>query len=185
MIRLFAALPVPAPARDEVAALLREVRELPWPVRWVSESGIHLTLKFYGDVNEERLDPIAESIGFATAGTGSLALGLGELGAFPNWEKARVLWAGIEAPPALELLQDRVERHAESLGFAVEGAAFRPHVTLGRVREGERLSAPAAAQLQQRALDAAFSAEEVVLFESRQGGRFPDYVPLRTFPLTA
>lgn len=185
MIRLFAALPVPAPARDGVVALLRELRELPWPVRWVHEEGIHLTLKFYGEVSEERLEPIAESLNFATAGTGPLGLSLGELGAFPNWDRARVLWAGIEAPPALELLQDRVERHAEALGFAIEGVAFHPHITLGRVREGERLLPPMAARLQARPLDASFSVEEVVLFESRPGASAGGYRPLRTFPLSA
>lgn len=185
MIRLFAALPIPSPARDRVAELLREVRERSWPVRWVSDAGIHLTLKFYGEVGEDRVDAIAESIGFAVDGMTSLPMALSGLGAFPAWDRARVVWAGVEAPSALELLQDRVERSAEALGFPVEGIPFRPHVTLGRVKEGERLTSAVISALQGSSLDGDFSVEEVTLFESRLGGRAPEYVPVRTFALTS
>lgn len=183
MIRLFAAAPVPSPALERVGALLTEFREQSWPVRWVPATGVHLTLKFYGDVADERVDAIAESIAFAAAGTGPLALGLTGLGAFPTWEKARIVWLGMEAPPALELLQDRVERHAEALGFPLEGTAFRPHLTLGRVREGERLGRGAIRSLQSRSVDESFSVGEIVLYQSVLGGRSPEYVPIRTFPL--
>lgn len=185
MIRLFAAIPVPSPALERVTALLDEFRERTWPVRWVPGTGVHLTLKFYGEVADERIDAIAESIAFAAAGTGPLSLQLGRLGAFPSWERARVVWLGVEAPPALELLQDRVERHAESLGFPVEGATYRPHVTLGRVREGERLTAGAIKALQDRALADAFTIDEVVLYQSKLDRQSPGYIPLRTFPLDA
>ncbi|MGB7211656.1 MAG: RNA 2',3'-cyclic phosphodiesterase [Gemmatimonadales bacterium] len=185
MIRLFAALPVPAPALEQVTALLRELRERPWPVRWVPATGVHLTLKFYGEVADERVDAIAESIAFSVAGTGPLAFQLAPLGAFPSWEKARVVWLGIDAPPALELLQDRVERHAESLGFPIEGATFRPHVTLGRVREGERLSPGAIKALAAHGLTDPFSVDEVVLYQSTLDRHSPAYVPLRTFRLSA
>ncbi|MFI5234932.1 MAG: RNA 2',3'-cyclic phosphodiesterase [Gemmatimonadales bacterium] len=182
-MRLFAAIPASAPARDQVTRLLRELRDLRWPVRWVAEEGIHLTLKFYGEVAVERLDAIAESIGFAIRGTGPLALGLSGLGGFPSMERARVVWAAVEAPPALELLQDRIERHAEALGFPLEGATFRPHITLGRVREGEHLRPEVVARLHATALAGDFTADRVVLYESRLGERGPAYVAMHTFPL--
>lgn len=166
-----------------MADLLREVRERPWPVRWVGEAGIHLTLKFYGDVREERIDAVAEAVGFAVEGMGPLGMSLDGLGAFPGWERPHVIWAGVAAPPPLEILQDRIERRADAVGFPAEGAPFRPHVTLGRVREGERLPAGAVTELQGRTLTASFLADRVVLFESRRSGRMPEYVPLRTFEL--
>jgi 2'-5' RNA ligase len=169
--------------RERLAELLRELRERDWPVRWVGEAGIHVTLKFYGEVPDERADAIAESIGFAVDGVTPLAMALDGLGAFPAWERARVVWAGLQAPTALELLQDRIERGADALGFPPEGVTFRPHVTLGRVREGERLPAAALDALRARELAGEFVADEVVLFQSRLGGRTPDYLPVRTFPL--
>lgn len=185
MIRLFAGVPVPPPALERVTGLLEEFRERTWPVRWVPGTGVHLTLKFYGEVADERTDAIAESIAFAAADTGPLSLQLAQLGAFPSWERARVVWLGVEAPPALELLQDRVERHAESLGFPVEGAAYRPHVTLGRVREGERLTGAAIKALRDRRLSDTFSVDEIVLYQSKLDRQAPGYIPIRTFPLDA
>jgi len=73
---------------------------------------------------------IAEALRFAAAGAGPQALALGELGAFPSRSRPRILWVGVQAPPSLELLQDRIERGSEAIGFAPEGTPFKPHVTL-------------------------------------------------------
>ncbi|HET6778696.1 MAG TPA: RNA 2',3'-cyclic phosphodiesterase [Gemmatimonadales bacterium] len=138
-MRLFVAMPVTEPAREQILKLLGRLRGTGWPVRWVHDEGLHMTLKFFGEVGPERLDVIAEALRFAAADAGSLGLQLGELGAFPSRSRPRVLWVGVDAPPALELLQDRIERGCESIGFPPEGAPFQPHITLGRVREGQRL----------------------------------------------
>ena len=67
-MRLFAALPIPDPAQAAIVSLLAELRRSDWPVRWVRAEGIHLTLKFYGEVAPERLDVIEEAVRFAVAG---------------------------------------------------------------------------------------------------------------------
>ena len=138
-MRLFVAVPVTEPAREQILKLLGRLRSANWPVRWVHDEGLHMTLKFFGEVGPERLDVIAEALRFAAADAGSLALQLSELGAFPSRSRPRVLWVGVDAPPGLELLQDRIERGCEAIGFPPEGAPFQPHITLGRVREGQRL----------------------------------------------
>lgn len=90
-MRLFVALPIPDPAREEVAALLTRLRASDWPVRWVGDGGLHVTLKFYGEVAPERLEVIEESVRLAARGAGPLPLRLDELGAFPSAQHARVL----------------------------------------------------------------------------------------------
>ena len=182
-MRLFAAVPLPPPAREPVVALLARLRATGWPVRWVSEENLHVTLKFYGEVRPERLDVIEESVRFAVADTGPLALTLGELGGFPTTRRPRVLWLGIDAPPALELLQDRLERFGEQIGFPPEGAPFRPHLTLGRVREGNRLPVDALEAHQGAIPPVPFLAEEVVLFESVLQGGGPEYTARTTLAL--
>jgi 2'-5' RNA ligase len=137
-MRLFAAVPVAEPARTEILALLARLRATEWPVRWVQDEGLHLTLKFFGEVASERLEVIEEAVRIAGDDVGALSLTLGDLGAFPSESRPRVLWIGLEGTPALELLQDRLERAAEAIGFPPEGTPFQPHVTLGRVREGQR-----------------------------------------------
>jgi RNA 2',3'-cyclic 3'-phosphodiesterase len=165
-MRLFAALPIPDPARSAIIAYLDRLRRTDWPVRWVKPEGIHLTLKFYGEVVPERLDVIEEALRFAVVGTGPIPLRITELGAFPTASRPRVLWIGVDAPPALELLQDRLERGGEEIGFPPEGVPFNPHVTLGRVREGHRLppgslhAYPAPADTQSVLVD------QLVLYES-------------------
>jgi 2'-5' RNA ligase len=165
-MRLFAAVPIPDPARGQILRLLARLREGGWPVRWVHDEGLHMTLKFFGEVGAERLDVITEALRFAAAGAGPVALRLGDLGAFPSRSRPRILWVGLEAPPALELLQDRMERGCEAIGFPPEGAPFQPHVTLGRVREGQRLP-PGGLDDHADAFERVpFVAQELVLYES-------------------
>ena len=84
----------------------------------------------------------------------------------------------------LELLVHRVERACAGLGFPVEGRPFRPHVTLGRVREGRRLPEPAVRAIEGAELPAAsFMAERVVLYESLPGPGGSRYEERATFPL--
>jgi RNA 2',3'-cyclic 3'-phosphodiesterase len=165
-MRLFVAVPVSEPAREQILKLLGRLRGASWPVRWVHDEGLHMTLKFFGEVGPERLDVIAEALRFAAADAGSLALQLGELGAFPSRSRPRVLWVGVDAPPALELLQDRIERGCEAIGFPPEGAPFQPHITLGRVREGQRLPRGGLDDHAEGFERVPFVGQELVLYES-------------------
>lgn len=182
-MRLFAAVPIPDPARGQILKLLGHLRDGGWPVRWVHDEGLHMTLKFFGEVGAERLDVIVEALRFAGAGAGPLPLRLGELGAFPTRSRPRILWIGIEAPPSLELLQDRIERGCEAIGFPPEGAPFQPHVTLGRVREGQRLPAGSLGDQAERLEPTPFVANELVLYESLLTTSGPRYESRLTIDL--
>ena len=182
-MRLFVALPIPDPASQEIAALLARLRASDWPVRWVGDEKLHVTLKFYGEVAPERLEVIEESVRLAARGAGPMPLRLDALGAFPSVQHARVLWLGLEAPPALELLQDRLERAGEAIGFPPEGRPFRPHVTLGRVREGHRIPANAFQDYEVERLP--LLAEELVLYESLLSPDGPRYEARLTLPLVS
>lgn len=183
-MRLFVGIPIVDDARREIIALLGRLRETDWPVRWVSDEGLHLTLKFFGEVTPERLDVIEESVRFAGRGTGAFDLGLDDLGAFPSAARPRILWAGIDAPPALELLYDRLERGGEAIGFAPEGAPFRPHVTLGRVREGHRLPPHALQEAGRWLSPVPFVATHLVLYESVLTTQGPRYGARATIELS-
>jgi RNA 2',3'-cyclic 3'-phosphodiesterase len=175
-MRLFAALPVPDAAREEIERRIRGIKREPWPVRWVKSNGLHLTLKFFGEVEEDRLDAIAAALKTATAGVPALDLGFGEVSAFPEPRRARVIVLGLEGPAALELLANQVERECEPLGFEIEARPFRPHVTLGRVRQGERLRPEAVDRLAGLEIRGGFLAPELVLYESRLGPEGPSYI---------
>ena len=133
----------PAAVRQELweaLAPLRKRREQ-LPVKWVRPENIHLSLKFLGDVDERREPELARALQQA-AGTGvaprPLALEIAGFGVFPDYHRPSVLWAGVTAEPALELLQHAVEQAFAPLGFPTEARAFRPHVTVGRATRDAR-----------------------------------------------
>lgn len=131
-MRLFVALNLPETVRASLWATAAPLRDRGFPVKWVRPEGIHLTLKFLGEVAADRQGDVQAGIGRACAGARALPLTLDGFGAFPDTRRPRVVWTGITPEPALELLQHGLERELGPLGFPPEGRPFRPHVTLGR-----------------------------------------------------
>lgn len=184
-MRLFVAVPLPPEAQAVAAGILGQLRAEAWPVRWVREDGLHITLKFFGDVMPERYDTIAEMIGFAVDGMGPMTLTVSGAGAFPGMAHPRVIRLDLAGDTtALELLQDRLERHGLGIGFPPEGRPFHPHITLGRVKEGQRLPAGASQTLDAVRGGEPFLANRVVLFESLASPLGPRYDPRVEVTLT-
>jgi 2'-5' RNA ligase len=164
--RLFVAMPVESAPARRLDTLLDDLSQRDWPVRWARPGQWHLTLKFLGDVPEERCEAVGDAVRVAGEGTAPIPVSLGEAGAFPTRRRPRVLWMGLEAAAALELLQDRIERGMAGLGFAVDGKPWRPHVTLGRVRQGLSLPGDAVGSIDTPD-DAAGLMDRIVLYESQ------------------
>jgi RNA 2',3'-cyclic 3'-phosphodiesterase len=135
---LFVALNLPDEVRRALWAAAAPVRELGLPLKWVRPEGIHVTLKFLGEVSEAREPELRSALGRAAVGGHPLPLAIDGFGAFPGFERPRVIWAGLEPDPGLDALQHRVEREFEPLGFAPEQRPFRPHLTLGRAARDAR-----------------------------------------------
>ncbi|HXQ29689.1 MAG TPA: RNA 2',3'-cyclic phosphodiesterase [Gemmatimonadales bacterium] len=133
-MRLFVALNFPEAVKHGLWEAASPVRARPFPVRWVPRESIHLTVKFLGEVTAAELPAVREALGRTAAGSRALVLTIAGFGVFPNARAPRVVWAGLEPDPALELLHHDAERAFEPLGFTTDGRPFRPHVTLGRTR---------------------------------------------------
>jgi len=104
-------------------------------VRWVKPGGIHLTLKFLGDVPANRIEEIERALTQACAGFPAFSFSVGGLGCFPNPRRPRVVWVGVqEESGTLAGLQKAIEDEMEKLGFAPEGRRFHAHLTLGRTQ---------------------------------------------------
>jgi len=138
-VRLFVALTPPPLVQRAVWDAFAPLRALALPVKWVSPDGIHLTLKFLGDVADDRLAELGGALLDGVAGARAISLVVRGAGAFPDTRRPRVFWAGVEPDPAIELLQDQVERVFAPLGFPTEARAFRPHLTLGRAARDSRV----------------------------------------------
>lgn len=143
MWRLFIAIPLPA----DVLAALTDVQDAlrkhtpPRTVRWVRPEGIHLTLKFLGDVPAAKRDTLQTALGRTVLDHAPFTLATGALGCFPNPTRPRVAWIGIEQDrDALARLRDAVEEHIAPLGYPTEDRPFNPHLTLGRILRDARRS---------------------------------------------
>ena len=137
-MRLFVALNLPDRVREALWAAAAPLRELGLAVKWVRPEGIHLTLKFLGEVSEGREPDLRAALGRAAAGGRALSLVVSGFGAFPGLDRPRVIWAGLEADPEILALQHRVEEQFVPLGFPREDRPFRPHLTLGRAARDAR-----------------------------------------------
>lgn len=170
-MRLFVAVNLPDGVRKRAWRASAPLREPGFPVKWVGEEGLHLTLRFLGSVERGGASEVSAALEGAARGSGPLDLRLGGVGAFPSLRDPRVLWLGVEGPPELTALREAVEGAMAALGFGHEEREFHPHVTLGRVRRGAQrgaLEGLAAAAGRVR-LDAACRIDSVELMESVTG----------------
>lgn len=142
-IRTFIAVGVPAAAQQILADAAGRLRaHMPPAVRWAAPDGMHLTLKFLGNIAPARVAPLLSALTDAAQETAPFELRLAGLGVFPNPRRPRVLWAGVAGNlDALAALQQSVERASLGLGFTPESRPFAPHITLGRVRHNAEASA--------------------------------------------
>ena len=137
-IRSFIAIELPPEVRNALADLIERVRGAGVRgVRLVRAEGIHLTLKFLGDVPAEQVEGIATAVSEAASAHGAFELRLGGAGAFPNRNSPRVLWVGLEGElEPLRSLHRSTEDALADLGFPRDKRAFNPHLTVARIRGG-------------------------------------------------
>ena len=136
-LRTFIALPLPAEWTSTLESVIENLsNSTAGAVRWVQPSGIHLTLKFLGPTEARLVPDILAGLDASLQGAQAPDLSLSGLGTFPNSRNPRVLWAGVTGElDILENLYGRVETLMVELGWAAERRPFRPHLTIGRVRD--------------------------------------------------
>ncbi|NWF77254.1 MAG: RNA 2',3'-cyclic phosphodiesterase [Chloroflexi bacterium] len=137
-IRSFIAIELPEEAKEGLARLRKELeRDEHKFVKWVDPGGIHLTLKFLGNIPSKRVAEITEAMKEAAQGVSPFHLEISGLGAFPSLKQVRVFWVGIGGEvDKLSSLQQSMDSALAALGFAKEERSFVPHLTLARIREG-------------------------------------------------
>jgi RNA 2',3'-cyclic 3'-phosphodiesterase len=136
-IRAFIAIELPDNIKKELIKVISILRaDSSVPVKWVEPENVHITLKFLGDIDTERVDAIINAVKQATAGIPPFKLEVRGLGVFPNPKKTQVAWAGLSGDmEVLVHLQQNVEFEMEEMGFSREMRKFSPHLTLARVRD--------------------------------------------------
>jgi 2'-5' RNA ligase len=184
-IRCFVAADFPAEVRDDLARLQRRLKIGGADLKWVAPGSMHLTLKFLGELAPEVFEAVETALAPPLAVGGPLRLVPRALGAFPNPQRARVLWVGLEGDVAgLARAALTLEARAEAAGVPREARPFQPHLTLGRSRGPTGVPGLARAlEDEEGYAGPAFTVAEVVLYESRLRPGGPLYIPRKTIPL--
>lgn len=138
-LRLFIAINLSDSLRRTLQNFQQDLRQelQGLPIGWSRIDGIHLTLKFLGDVEESRVNDIGERIVEIAGDWNPMQLELRAIGVFPSVKRPRVLWCGIDGElERLSQLQAALEGGLDMIGFSRESRPFKSHLTLGRFRAG-------------------------------------------------
>ncbi len=169
-MRTFIAIDLEPALKEAVRGLVESLKRTRADVRWTGPSGLHLTLKFLGEIEADAVARVTDVVGRVADRHGRFLLALEGTGRFPTGRAPRVLWVGIRPQPALLSLQEDLERELEVEGFPREVRAFHPHLTLGRVK-GPSVLLEALAELEKHecAVFGEMEVRKVTFFESRLG----------------
>ncbi len=185
-IRCFVAAALPESTRGQLGALQGRLERAGLAVRWVRPEGLHLTIKFLGELPPATFDRVAEQLTRPLDGIGPLRLTPRGVGTFPADSRARVVWAGLEGDVApLARLALTVEARVQGCGIARERRPFQSHLTLGRATRLGGLGDVREILETESGFEAPpFVVRELVLYESRLRSQGPSYVPRLTLPLS-
>ncbi len=139
-MRLFVAIDLPEDVRRALTVTVDELRRTVRGPSWARVEGLHLTLKFIGEVEEDRVGAVLRALQSVRA-PAPFDLRYAGTGFFPDAKAPRVFWAGMETPPELAALAAAVESCLEPLGIPRERRAFHPHLTLARLKSHDPVDA--------------------------------------------
>ncbi len=175
--RLFIGVPVSSDARAAIA------RKLPQslPGKVVGPDKWHFTLRFLGGTNPQAREDLISALSAAKLGS-PFRIRFGELGAFPNTSRARVLWLGVPlGGEHLSALAAIAERAARAAGFAPEGRRFTPHLTLSRIDPPQSVAVLVA---NARDLDVQMTVDSMIIYRGPLGRGAARYEAVQRFVLS-
>ncbi len=138
-IRSFISVEIPEKVKSRMLEVKKELVPLTPYIRWVRPESMHLTLKFLGDIDPSQVEPVSACIEEVVKGVWPFEVKVGGAGVFPNSRYPRVLWIGIvEGQEQLSSICRGLEEGLKKQGFKPESRPFRPHLTLGRFKDGRK-----------------------------------------------
>jgi 2'-5' RNA ligase len=180
-LRVFCAAELPAEVRAAAAAhVARLRRDLPDArASWVRTEGLHVTLKFIGEIAAARVRDLSSAAAAAVEGFAPFGLSIEETGTFPPRGAARVLWLGLrDESGGLARLQRRLEAECEAAGFPAEPRAFKPHLTIARLRQPKGAHELSEAHRRSAFGPYFFTVSELIVMRSELGPGGSRYTPL-------
>lgn len=135
-VRTFIAVVLPQNVKQAIGSVESQLRKSAPRVRWVPPENLHITLKFLGNVDSERLPDVEAAVRAAVSELEPFRINFKGAGAFPNQRSPRVIWIGVEGDVSLLMeAAERVDKELVRIGFEAEVRPFKGHVTIGRCRD--------------------------------------------------
>jgi len=139
-MRTFIAVELPEQIKKQIEVLQAPLKKTNAFVSWVKPGNIHITLKFLGEVPEEKIDEVFSATELALKGTKSFKMNLKGMGAFPDFRRPRVIWIGAgKGGEELSDMANKIEDQMEKIGYPKEKRKFSPHFTIGRVKSPKNI----------------------------------------------
>jgi len=182
-IRVFLAIELPEEIKRFLKQISGELKECGADVGWVKPAGMHLTLKFLGQIRVDLVREIERKVSPIFAAQGKSNHTISGVGAFPDLRRPRVVWVGCsDDNGSLPPLVAKLEESLAGLGFSKEKRSFRPHLTLGRVRSNSGIASLIdGIRAKADVSGPAFTADHAILFRSVLKPTGAEYAPLVRF----
>lgn len=184
--RVFCAVELPDAVRARLEDHVRRLRQQAPDVAasWSRVEKIHLTLKFFGNVDVKRIEKISAAAERAVKEFSRFQIDVGGTGVFPRPSRPQVLWIGvIDSSGQLSALQEKFENECAAEGFPKEERAYQPHLTIARLRKPEGARRLAEAHLQMQFDPIQIEIDEVVVFRSELSPKGSKYSVISTADL--
>ncbi len=186
-IRTFVAIELDGSIKKASADAIRVLSSTAESVRWVDPEGMHLTLKFLGDVDDRELHQVCQITKRVAEEVDPFSLSCCGLGAFPSSDKPTTIWMGLsDESETLVPMQKRLESLLfDELRIPIENRPYRAHITLGRNKSRGKYNPPLTELLQSSATEdfGSLQVNELVAFSSELTRQGPIYTPLCRCPV--
>lgn len=181
-MRTFIAIELSEPIRDALGQVQAHLKYTGSDVKWVGKNNIHLTLKFLGEVDEDRCEKVKAALDEIAKEFKAFEIDLNGLGVFPSLNAPRVIWVGLDkgAKESTDLAK-RIDEAMSKLGFKEETRPFAAHLTIGRIRSSKNRSA-LCEKIEKLNFDSATAGSQqvdsIILFQSTLTPTGPIYTKL-------
>src|ERR1041385_2102723 len=184
--RIFCAVELPEEVRarlqEHIARWRKEVPDA--AASWSRVENIHLTLKFFGNVEVDRIPKISAAATRTTDQFSKFEIEIGKTGVFPRPSRAQVLWIGVNDPSGkLSGLQQKLEAECAAAGFEKEDRTYRPHLTIARLRKLAAARRLADTHLKMDFPTLTVAINELIVFRSELSSKGSRYTALSQYYL--
>lgn len=178
--RAFIAINLPDEVKNNLDLVIEELKKLnpDYGIKWVAPENLHLTLHFFGGLNEKQIALVEEGIEEITKRIKSFEMTTGDFGCFPNEQAPHVFFTSVQDAKTIHDLIGKLEVMLQNLGYKVDPRPWQAHLTLGRIKNWSRCKVTGV-----KIQPMTFAVKSVELMESELTPEGPVYSVIKSFPL--